>query len=64
MLRMIVAFAAGAAAGFAVGRALEARANGVPLGLAFQKWDWPIVNVKLDMLTTAPLKGLGALAEE
>jgi hypothetical protein len=48
-MRTLIGLAVGAAGGFALARALEARAAGVPIGLALSMWDVPILRLRDDL---------------
>jgi hypothetical protein len=52
-MRILVGLAAGAAAGWALARAVEARASGVPIKRALMSWDTPVRFLAGDVATRA-----------
>ncbi len=52
----LMALAVGAAGGFALARALEARAHGIPVIEALKHWQEPVVTLKLGWLSRQPIK--------
>lgn len=52
-MRALMYAGAGLAAGFVMARLLEARAAGVPAGLALQMWYVPILRLRDDLVAVA-----------
>lgn len=53
-MRTIIAAAIGAAGGFALARAIEARAHGLPVRHALRHWQTPVMALKLRSVGCVP----------
>jgi hypothetical protein len=54
-MRTLIGVALGAAAGYALARAVEARAHGLPITEALVNWRDPVATLKLDWVSRQPL---------
>ncbi len=55
-MRTLIALAMGAVGGYAVARAVEARAHGIPVMEALKNWQEPVMTLKLGWLSRQPIK--------